>query len=287
MQFKGIITPMITPVKKGKIDDESTKMLIDFLLKSGNEGIFVATTTGGFTLFSFEEHNKILKIARDNYPNSRIFLSGISRNNLEETLRMGKLAVDYGSDGAVIIMPYYLKFGQDAIFNYYAEIAESLEIPLFVYNYPDLSGNEIYPETLEKLMTQYSNIVGLKDSSGDMIKFNRFMRHMPIHSYIFQGRDDLLYESICLGASGGVCGISNFSTIIHNLYVSKDISYHKKITLLTEKLKNFNNQVSYNYLFRKLVLKEENPLDYAMKPFHDLNEKQVKEVQEVINVINQ
>jgi 2-dehydro-3-deoxy-D-gluconate aldolase len=285
MDFKGIITPMITPVKKGKIDEGNIKALVEFLVESGVEGIFPGSSTGGFTLFSFEKHLKIIKIARNNLPSNRIFLSGISRNDLEETKQMGKNAVDIGSDGVVVITPYYLKFDQDAIFRYYSEIASNIEIQIFVYNNPTFSSNEILPETVEKLMNEYSNIVGLKDSSGNMRLFNRYMAHMPKHRYIFQGRDDLLYESLMAGASGGVCGISNFSEIIHKLYVSMDISLHKKVVLIAETLQNFPNNVSYNYLFRKLVLGEIDPVNYAMSPYSDLNEKQLEEIEKVIKIL--
>ncbi|MGC8497685.1 MAG: dihydrodipicolinate synthase family protein [Thermoplasmata archaeon] len=285
MNFKGIITPMITPVKKGKIDEPSIKTLVEFLVKSDAEGIFPGSSTGGFTLFSFEKHLKILKIARSSLPNNRIFLSGISRNDLEETVQMGRNAVDIGSDGVVVITPYYLKFDQDAIFRYYSEIASNIQIPVFIYNNPAFSSNEIMPETVEKLMNEHSNIVGLKDSAGDMRLFNRYIAHMPEHRYIFQGRDDLLYESLMLGASGGVCGISNFSEIIHKLYVSMDISLHKKVVLIAEKLQNLPNSVSYNYLFRKLVLGEKKPANYAMSPYADLNEKQLEEIEKVIKIL--
>lgn len=285
MDFKGIITPMITPVNKGKIDEEMTEKLIEFLKKSGIEGVFPGSSTGGFTLFSFENHLKILKIARTYVPDTMLFFSGISRNDLEETVKMGKHAMDIGSDAVVAITPYYLKFDQDAIFNYYSELANSIDIPILVYNNPSFSSNEIMPATVESLMIEHSNIAGLKDSSGNMRLFNRYKMHMPEHRYLFQGRDDLLYESLNIGASGGVCGISNFSGIIHELYVSRDMGLHKKIVLISEVLQNFNNPVSYNYLFRKLVLGEINPSHYAMAPYSDLDLGQLKTLEKMIDLI--
>jgi len=274
MEFKGIITPMITPVKNKKIDFQAISELIEYLLRIGVEGIFPGSSTGAFTLFSLKEHREIIEFSREKFQGKGLFIPGISRNNLEETILMGKSAIDMGADGVVIITPFYLKFGQDAIYRYYAKIADELDIPIFVYNNPDLSCNSIEPETLEKLFQNYSNIIGIKDSSGDMRKFNTFIAHLPSNRYIFQGRDDLLYESLILGASGGVCGTSNFSTLVHELYKKKDLNIQKKIVLIMETLRKFQNHVSYNYIFRKKILNEEFPKDYTMEPFSDLNSDQ-------------
>lgn len=271
MDYRGIITPMITPVKNNQIDFSAMEKLLDYLNEINVEGIFPASSTGAFTLFSFENHKRIIEFSSDRIKGNTIFLPGISRNNLEETISMGKIAQDLGANGAVIITPYYLKFNQDAIYTYYSKIAERLDIHIFVYNNPDLSCNTIEPETLVRLFDSYPNIMGIKDSSGDMRRFNSYLKIIPKDKYIFQGRDDLLYESLLIGASGGVCGTSNFSSIVHELYLKKEISIHRKIVNIMEILRKFQNHISYNYIFRKKILKEKSPKNFAMEPFHDLD----------------
>ncbi|MDP8012059.1 MAG: dihydrodipicolinate synthase family protein [Thermoplasmata archaeon] len=272
--FHGIITPMITPVKNNEIDFPALEKLLNYLEKIKVEGIFPGSSTGAFTLFSFEKHKRILEFSKENYKSNGTFLAGISRNNLEETISVGKFAENIGSDGVVIITPYYLKYDDSSLYNYYSKIAKSIDIPIFLYNNPELSCNSISAEIMEKLMTEFSNILGIKDSSGDMKKFNLYLSHLPKGRYIFQGKDELLYESLILGASGGVCGTSNFSSIVHDIYLKRDLELHKKFLHVIEILRNFKNNVSYNYIFRKKVLDEKNPENYSMEPFNDLNEKE-------------
>ena len=110
MKFGGIITPMITPVKNNEIDYYSLERLLNFLKESKVEGIFPGASTGAFSLFSYEKHKKLIEFSIEKYTGKGVILAGISRNDLEETISMGKFAEDSNADGVVIITPYYLIF---------------------------------------------------------------------------------------------------------------------------------------------------------------------------------
>lgn len=274
---------MITPVKNNEIDFSAFEKLIEFVNSNNFEGIFPGSSTGAFTLFSYEKHKRLLEFSRNYY--QKTILAGISRNNIEETINLGKYAQDIGVEGVVVITPYYLKFDQKSIFNYYSKIADSLDISIFVYNNPELSGNTIEPETLLNLMELHGNIVGLKDSSSDMRKFNAFLEKLPNDRFIFQGRDDLLYESLLLGAHGGVCGTSNFSILVHELFLHRDLSIHRNIVKVMSALRKYSNHISYNYIFRKKILKEKDVKNYAMFPFVDLDKRDEMEIDETIKML--
>ena len=282
MKYNGIITPMITPVNNGKIDYDAIKYLIKHLEKNGIEGIFPGSSTGAFTLFTLNEHKEILEFVAKNSTKIKL-LAGISRNNIEEKLEIGKFANSLGYEAAVIITPFYLKFNQEDLYNYYSIIAKNLDMDIFIYNNPELSGNYIEPITISKLMDEYGNIVGIKDSTGDLRKFNLYFTEIPKGKYIFQGRDDLLLPSLILGASGGVCGTSNFSSLIHEIYLTKDLEKHKKIVKAMNILKKYNNSVSYNYLFYKMVMNKELER-YTKDPYAPLKELEKNDMEKVIKI---
>jgi len=283
MEYKGIITPMITPVKKNEIDFESIGILVDFLLRNGIEGVFPGSSTGAFTLFSMKRHWEILEFVSKNVNGKLALVAGIGRNNLEDTIETGKKAKDLGYTGAVLITPFYLKFNQDDLYRYYSMVAEKVDLDIFVYNNPDLSGNFIEPSTIARLMENFSNIVGVKDSSGDMRKFNLYFTELPRGRYIFQGRDDLLYPSLLLGASGGVCGTSNFSPLIHEIYKERSIEKHFKIVNVMKILRKYNT-MSYTYLFWRLV-RNKDYNDYAIFPYSELKKEEKNDIENVIKLL--
>jgi len=280
--IKGIITPMLTPAKNGKVDFDGFLALIDFLRKIDVEGYFPASSTGAFPFLTFDDHKKILKLTRENISKNKFILAGISRNNIQETIEMGKFAIEIGIEGVVVVTPYYLKFNQESLYVYYSIIAESIDIPILVYNIPQLTGNDLSPLTLSKLMTNYSNIIGVKDSSGDMIKFSKYFIELPKDALIFQGQDDLLLESLSLGAAGGVCGTSNFSSLIHELYLKKDLNIHNKIVKIMDNLRKFEFPTAFNYVFRRFILNEKEPKGYSLLPLTDLDKNSEKIIESFI-----
>ncbi len=283
MKYEGIITPMITPVIDEKIDFEGIKYLIQFLEENKIEGIFPGSSTGAFTLFTLKEHKEMLDFVSKNVNRMKL-IAGISRNNTEESIEMGKFAMNLGYDAAVLITPFYLKFGQEDLYNYYSRIAQSIDMDIFIYNNPELSGNFIEPDTISRLMEEYDNFVGVKDSSGDMRKFNLYFTELPKEKYIFQGRDDLLLPSLIAGASGGVCGTSNFSTMIHEVYLEMDREKHFKIVRAMKILRKYSNSVTYNYIFYKEIMKKD-VKNYTKHPYVPLNENEKKEIEKVIKIL--
>jgi dihydrodipicolinate synthase/N-acetylneuraminate lyase len=282
--MRGIITPMITPAKNGQLDLVGFLNLIEFLKKINVEGFFPASSTGAFPFLNFEEHKKILKLTRENTNENKFVLAGISRNNIKETIEIGKFAIEIGVEGVILVTPYYNKFSQESIYNYYSIIAESLDIPILVYNIPQLTGNDIFVNTLKKLMENYSNIIGIKDSSGDLIKFSKYFIELPKNTLIFQGQDDLLLESLEMGASGGICGTSNFSNLTHELYLNRDLNIHFKIVKLMDFLRKFEFPVSFNYIFRRHILKDMNTKGYSLWPMSDLDKRDEIEISSFVEI---
>lgn len=209
MKYRGIITPMITPFdRKGNLSKDYTVKLIQSLKEKGVHGLFPLGSTGLFPFLSKEERKKFLEIVKANSGNLPI-LAGIGSPNTEESLELARHALNIGIDAVVLMPPYYIKPGQDEIIAHFSKVLDNIDIDLFVYNIPQLSGQWIDVSTVSYLKDEYSQVKGLKDSAGDMRFFQKVVGLSDNNFSVLQGQDDLLYLSMLAGADGGICGTTN------------------------------------------------------------------------------
>ncbi|MEM3642945.1 MAG: dihydrodipicolinate synthase family protein [Thermoplasmatales archaeon] len=247
-ELKGIITPTITPMKGDTLDYDAVDSLIEFLGKTGVNGIYPMGSTGAFPIVSVEQQVKILEYFMDKKKQNMYFLAGVGRNSFDETLTMGLYAKELGVDAVSIVTPYYLRISQDAIFKYYERLLSKIDIPVLIYNIPQNTGNDINHETLMKLRSQFSHLVGIKDSSGNLSNLSAFLFNMDKDFKVFQGQDDVLLPSLAIGAAGGICGTSNFSDLsvrVFNAFQSSNLELAKKLQAALTEVKRFTN--SYDF----------------------------------------
>lgn len=218
MKYRGIITPMLTPFNSdGTIDYDATKTLIEYLKGIGVSGLFPCGSTGLFPFLSFEEREKFLKFVIENADGLKV-LAGVGSSSTQEAIAMGKSIAEAGADALVLMPTYYITPGQPEITRHFSDFLNSVDRDTFIYNIPQLCGVRIEPDTIRKLKGQYSQIVGIKESSADMRYFSMLMEFSGNDFSILQGQDDLLIPSMSIGADGGVCGLSNFSSAVVNAY---------------------------------------------------------------------
>lgn len=264
-----IIIPMITPHRKGALDTEALEGLLEYASLNRFDGVFAASSTGGCASLSYKRHLEVIGEVMKRASGLKLF-ANISRNDLEETLDMMKDAQDIGYENLVAINPYYHRYSQGSMENYFSEIAARTSGNLYLYNNPSLTGLTLTPEVVSAVSSQHSSVRGIKDSGGDLDKFREFLNIPGIE--VYQGKDHLLEESIGLGAFGGVCSTSNFS--LNTLHVAHDegdvAEYTRRIVKVTEVMKQHEVPAFHNYMFRKFVLGEESPADYMNRPFSDL-----------------
>ncbi len=222
MKYRGIITPMVTPFdSEGNIDFENTRNLIEYLKSIGVNGLFPCGSTGLFTFLSKEERKEFLKFVIDNSEGLKV-LAGVGSSSTQEAIELGKFAADAGADALVLMPTYYIKPGQTEIKKHFSEFITSVKKETFIYNIPQLCGTRIELDTVRELKNTYPEIVGIKESSADMRYFSQLMEFSGPDFSILQGQDDLLVPSLSIGADGGVCGLSNFSSFVVNAYNEYD-----------------------------------------------------------------
>ena len=259
----GIVTPTVTLSKHGAIDSEAAKSLMHFLKKSGVTGAFIAGSTGNISMLSVQEHKSLLREYIQYAKDERLStFAGIGRDSIDDTLDMGKYAIDIGADKLVIVTPYYLKVDQKQMYSYYSKMLTGLDSSVLIYNVPSLTGNNIEAETVARLARENSNLEGIKSTSTDFNQFQKLIYYTEKDFLVFQGYDHLLLPSLELGASGGVCGTTNFSDAAVKLYssygkreIDRSIKLHKRLSEIYHLFEPYEFPAVYNAVFYKLILR--------------------------------
>ena len=248
MKYNGIITPMLTPFKEdGTLDLDGSNVLVDYLKKNGVSGLFPLGSTGLFPYLFSEERVNFLQQVNDNKGSLKVF-AGIGSSNTEECIKFARNASDIGVDVLVLMPTYYIHPSPDEMYRHFSMVLEKVDRDLFIYNIPQLAGEFIPIDVIEKLKNEYSHVIGLKESSGDMRYFSKIMQFSDSNFSIFQGQDDLLLPSLSIGADGGVCGLTNFSENIVSIYRKfreGDISEAQKIQMESNAIMRVINSANF------------------------------------------
>lgn len=266
-----IIIPMITPFRGDEIDHKVLIGFIEYARENHFDGLFPGGSTGGFASMSQKQHGDFLRDVIEESTGLKLF-AGVCRNNVEETIEMGKKAIDIGYRNLVCINPYYHKYSEASVEKFFDAVISALDADMYIYNNPSLSGFRLSPELVERLMDKHPQVVGMKDSGNDMEAFGRFLKIKNLK--VYQGKDAFIHESIEQGAYGGVCSTANFALNTLLLANNKtNIEETKaKTKRLVELVSHYEVPAIHNYLFRRFILNEMEPKNYVNRPFVDLND---------------
>ena len=228
--IKGVIVPIITVIdEEEKINEAAMRAQVDYVINGGLHGILAFGSNGEFYQIEEEEMERGFKIMVDQAAGRVPVYFGIGAINTKKCVRLAKMAVANGAAGISILQPMFLKPNFNELFLHFKTIAEAVpEIPVLLYNNPGRVGYTLSADLVEKLAHEVKNIVGMKDTSGDITQTEEFIRrNADVGFKVFGGKDTLLYASLCIGAVGGVCTAGNFMpeliVDIYNKYVAGDL----------------------------------------------------------------
>ncbi len=217
----GIVVPMVTPLSGNDVlDKEGAINLVERLISGGVHGIFILGTTGEAQSLSYHLRYELTELVCKQVAGRLPVLVGITDTSLEESLALAKKAKECGATAVVSAPPYYFAPSQEELVEYYTALADMLPLPLYLYNMPSHVKVMMDPPTV-KILAEHKNIVGLKDSSGNMVYFNS-VKHILNNRKdfsLFVGPEELTAECVLLGAAGGVNGGANmFPELYVELY---------------------------------------------------------------------
>lgn len=206
--FEGTSTALITPFKKdGAIDEEGLRRLVDFQEENGVTTLVPCGSTGESATLSHEEHIRVVSIVRDQAKKAKV-LAGAGSNSTSEAVYLSKAAADLGVDGILSISPYYIKPTQEGIYQHYMSIAESIDIPVIVYNVPGRTGSNITAETTLRL-AQLPGIIGIKEASGNVSQVGDILAKKPKDFEVLSGDDGLTFPMLAMGCTGVISVAAN------------------------------------------------------------------------------
>lgn len=213
MQLRGIIPPVVTPLTADQeLDLPRLRSHIDHMLARGVHGIFVLGTTGEFYALDDREKQEVTAAAVAHCRGRSPVYVGTGAETTREVLRLTKMAEREGAAGVSVITPYFIKPTQPELIDHFRRVAESTSLPVVLYNNPATCGGlSIEPDTVAKL-AEVPNIIGIKDSSGDLQNTIEILRSTPRETFaVLNGRDTLILAALTFGAQGAIPASCNIA----------------------------------------------------------------------------
>ncbi|MBU0571232.1 MAG: 4-hydroxy-tetrahydrodipicolinate synthase [Candidatus Omnitrophica bacterium] len=204
--FKGSYVALVTPFKKGKIDDETFRKLIEFHIEQGTEGLVPCGCTGEAATLDTEEQKRLIELAVETCSGRIPVVAGTGSNSTKEAIDLTVFAARAGCDGALIITPYYNKPTPEGQYRHYAEIASKADIPIMLYNVPGRTGISMLPSTIARL-SKVDNIVAIKEAAGSVQQVVDILSLCDIT--VLSGDDSMTLPFMCVGAKGVVSVAAN------------------------------------------------------------------------------
>lgn len=209
--FKGSIVAIVTPFLNGKIDEKRLRDLVEFQIKNGTSGIVPCGTTGESATLSFEEHERVIKIVIDQVKKRIPVIAGTGSNSTEEAVKLTKDAAKAGADASLQVSPYYNRPTQQGLYEHFKKIADSVDIPIILYNIAGRTGVNIEPETIAKLAQGCKNIVAVKEASGSLDQMSRIRQICPKEFVLISGDDSLTLPVLSIGGRGIISVVANIT----------------------------------------------------------------------------
>ncbi len=206
--FKGSIVAIVTPFKKGKVDEKALGDLIEWHIKQGTKAIVPCGTTGESATLDYKEHDRVIEFTIK-VVNKRVpVIAGTGANATDETIMITKHAKKAGADGALLVSPYYNKPTQEGLYRHYKAVADAVRIPIVLYNVPGRTAVNILPPTVARL-AEVKNIVAIKEATGDMKQVSEVIRLCGDRITVLSGDDFTTLPLMALGGKGVISVTAN------------------------------------------------------------------------------
>jgi len=288
MEIKGIITAMVTPFdEKQEINSLATKQLVNKLIDAGVDGIFILGTNGEFHLLTNDEKIAFAKLVIKEVDKRVPVYVGTGGNSTREVIKLSKQMEVLGADVLSVITPFFLVPTQEEVIKHYKAVAESVQIPIILYNIPKNTGMNLELETVATL-AKVKNIAGVKDSSGKLENIQGYIDVTKGEDFcVLVGSDSLILKALKIGAAGAIAGTANLLaeldvSIYYNFLKGDMESAHKAqedINVLRAVLK----LGTVPSILKKAVELSGIPVGPARLPVIEPNEETIKKIIKMLN----
>ena len=236
MIFKGSAVALITPFdENGNINFEKIKELVEFQIANGTDAIVACGTTGEASTMNDEEHLSAIKAIVDTVDKRVPVIAGTGGNDTDHSIYMSQEAEKLGADALLVITPYYNKANKSGLRKHFVSIANSVKLPIILYNVPSRTKVNIPPALVADLANNVDNIVALKEACGDLAQVAEVCRLVPEGFAVYSGNDDSILPLLSVGGSGVISVLANICPReTHDLvakFMEGDIEGSRKLQL--------------------------------------------------------
>lgn len=211
MVFSGAMTALVTPFRDNAIDEEAYRQFIEWQIAEGIQGLVPCGTTGESATLTHAEHERVIELCIDQAAGRVPVLAGAGSNNTVEAIALTRFAKNAGADGALLITPYYNKPTQEGLYEHFSAIAKAVDLPLVLYNVPGRTGCNMLPPVVSRLAREFSNIVGIKEATGNLCQGSEILETCPPRFSVLSGDDLTAYPLMALGGNGVISVTANIA----------------------------------------------------------------------------
>jgi 4-hydroxy-tetrahydrodipicolinate synthase len=204
--FAGCTVALVTPFKDGAVDESALKRLVEWQIGQGTPILSPVGTTGEAPTLTHDEHERVIAVVVESAAGRAKVMAGTGSNSTAEAIRLTRFAARAGADGALLVAPYYNRPNQEGMYRHFAAVAESVDIPLVLYNIPARTGRNVDPETIKRLAA-IGPIVAVKEAAGSLDQVSELVVGTDLT--ILSGDDSLTLPMLAVGAEGVVSVIAN------------------------------------------------------------------------------
>jgi 4-hydroxy-tetrahydrodipicolinate synthase len=207
--FQGAFVAMVTPFRNGKVDEAKLRELVEFHITHGTDGLIPCGTTGESPSLSHEEHRRVVELVIEAARNRIRVVAGTGSNSTAEAIDMTRHAERAGATGALVVNPYYNKPTQEGLYRHFRAVAESVAIPILLYNIQSRTAINVETDTMARLVRDAKNIVGVKEASGSLDQMSQVIAACGPDFSVLSGDDNITLPLLAIGGSGVVSVIAN------------------------------------------------------------------------------
>ncbi|MCY1153336.1 MAG: 4-hydroxy-tetrahydrodipicolinate synthase [Sphaerochaetaceae bacterium] len=291
-EFSGVIPPIVTPFTHDgtKISEVNFRKIIRYILDNGCSGVFTSGSQGEFFSLTNKERIEALEIAVDESAGKTPVLAGTATISTIESVKLSIEAEKKGAAGISVINPFFITLNEEEIYQYFATIAKSVNIPMFLYNNPARTAAAI-PLNVVKRLAEIDNIVGMKDSSGDLTYVNSIITSTD-NFKIFCGRDTCIFSELSVGATGAVAATANVAPRLVSSIVKEyklgNLAKARQLQADLIPLRDSFSLGSFPVVVKEalqLIGIDAGPARLPVMPMSDENRKKLKNILTTMNLI--
>jgi len=281
IRLKGAVAAMITPMSASgdAIDEGALRTYCRFLADKGLGGVFVSGTTGEFAALDGAERRRLAEITTEELGSTLPVIVHTGAMNTADTVSLSRHAREVGAAGVAIVTPWYYALDDDALLAHFTTVAEAVpELPVWLYHIPSNARNSVTPAVLQKLTERCGNVVGIKDSGGDLTFFTTCLETVPGLNAL-NGSDALAVASLSVGGDGMVSGnASAFPEILVGLYhafVAGNLVEARRFQRLVNRLRRLLKDGAHLAYFKEALALRGVPVGTTRWPRPRLTEEEV------------